>query len=142
MIADPAAAAGMYWVPRHNIIFGKVILHAGWYPDYQPRLFRRGVARLDPARVVHELPLPGLAPGTWQAPLTHYNYETVGEFLSKQMHYADLDVERLLRGGRAASILGAAGPAAAAVPVALLRAGGLPRRRPRPAALAAHGLLD
>ena len=27
-----------WWVPRHNYIFGRVIRHAGWYPDYQLRL--------------------------------------------------------------------------------------------------------
>lgn len=92
------AASGsvpVYWVPRHNIIFGKVIRHAGWFPDYQPRLFRRGEARWDPSRVVHELPMPGLAAGYLKAPLVHYNYATVGQFLAKQARYADLEVARL-----------------------------------------------
>jgi len=89
----------VWWVPRHNIIFGKVIRHAGWYPDHQPRLFRRGAARWDPARVVHELPMPGLEYGYLVSPLVHYNYATVDQFLAKQMRYADLDVERLLGEG-------------------------------------------
>ena len=28
-----------WMIPRHNYIFGKLILNAGWYPDYQLRLF-------------------------------------------------------------------------------------------------------
>jgi hypothetical protein len=90
-----STAPVMYWVPRHNIIFGKVIQHTGWYPDYQPRLFRRGEATFDPARLVHELPVFEGGAGYLQSPLVHFNYDTVGQFLAKQMRYADLDVERL-----------------------------------------------
>ena len=42
-----------WWVPRHNYIFGRLTLGAGWYPDYQMRLVRRGRARWE--RPVHDL---------------------------------------------------------------------------------------
>src|SRR5581483_8822710 len=42
-----------YWVPRRNIILGRWIRHAGWYPDYQLRLLRRDCAHYDEAREVH-----------------------------------------------------------------------------------------
>jgi (heptosyl)LPS beta-1,4-glucosyltransferase len=93
------AAPVMYWAPRHNVIFGKVILHTGWYPDYQPRLFRRGFAAFDPARVVHELPVFEGESGYLKNPLTHFNYKSIPEFLTKQMRYADLDVQRLREEG-------------------------------------------
>jgi (heptosyl)LPS beta-1,4-glucosyltransferase len=93
------AAPVMYWSPRHNIIFGKVILHTGWYPDFQPRLFRRGFASFDSARVVHELPVFKGGAGHLKSPLTHYNYESISDFLTKQMRYADLDVQRLREEG-------------------------------------------
>ncbi len=85
----------LYSIPRNNVIFGKVIRHAGWYPDHQARLFRRGKARFDPARLVHELAVADGARGYLQEPLTHYNYRTVGEFLAKQSRYAELDAIRL-----------------------------------------------
>ena len=44
-----------WWVPRHNYIFGRLTRHAGWFPDYQLRLLKRGHARYDPAREVHEV---------------------------------------------------------------------------------------
>ena len=91
-----------WWLPRHNYLFGKLTLHAGWYPDYQLRLLRRALARYDPARPVHELvmldsPLPA---GRLAAPLTHLNYETVPEFVAKQRAYARYDAGRLLAEGR------------------------------------------
>jgi (heptosyl)LPS beta-1,4-glucosyltransferase len=100
VVGEAAAGAPvMYWAPRHNIIFGKVILHTGWYPDFQPRLFRRGAASFDPARVVHELPVFEGGAGHLSSPLIHFNYETVSEFVAKQMRYADLDVQRLREEG-------------------------------------------
>lgn len=91
---EPGAPV-LYWIPRNNVIFGKVIRHAGWYPDHQARLFLRGRARFDPARVVHELPIADGAQGYLQAPLTHYNYRTVGEFLARQSRYAEMEAIRL-----------------------------------------------
>jgi len=92
--AIEAPKAG-YWVPRHNIIFGKVIKHTGWYPDYQPRLFRKGYGRFDPARIVHELPIFEGETGYLKNPLIHYNYATVGQFLAKQKRYAVYDAQHL-----------------------------------------------
>ena len=43
----------LWWVPRHNIIFGRLTKGAGWYPDYQARLLRQGHARWE--RAVHEV---------------------------------------------------------------------------------------
>ena len=34
-----------YWVARRNLILGRWVRHAGWWPDYQLRLFRRSLAR-------------------------------------------------------------------------------------------------
>ena len=100
VVAEAAVAAPvMYWAPRHNIIFGKVILHTGWYPDFQPRLFRRGFASFDPARVVHELPVLQGGSGHLKSSLIHFNYRNVTEFLARQMRYADLDVQRLREEG-------------------------------------------
>ncbi|MEK7324028.1 MAG: glycosyltransferase family 2 protein [Chloroflexota bacterium] len=80
-----------WWVPRHNYIFGKLTLHAGWYPDYQLRLLKRAHARYDPDRHVHELVRLDGAEGFLQNPLLHLNYETVPEFIAKQQAYTKYD---------------------------------------------------
>jgi glycosyltransferase involved in cell wall biosynthesis len=93
-----------WWVPRHNYIFGKLTLHAGWYPDYQLRLLRRALTHYDPARPVHELAVldSPLEPGHLQNPLVHLNYETVPEFIAKQRDYARYDAGQLFAEGRRA----------------------------------------
>ena len=88
-----------WWVPRHNIIWGRQIRHAGWYPDYQLRLMRRSQARYDPEREVHELVILDGEEGYLREPLIHYNYRTVGEFLHKTARYTSLEAGILQKAG-------------------------------------------
>ncbi len=89
-----------WWLPRHNYIFEKLTLHAGWYPDYQLRLVRREHASYDPERHVHELvDLDGDA-GYLTKPLVHINYETVPEFIEKQHKYTKYDASILFQEGQ------------------------------------------
>lgn len=78
-----------WWVPRHNYLFGKLTLGAGWYPDYQMRLLRRDKARYE--RPVHEIVVLEGQEGHLQNVLIHYNYETVSHFKAKQARYTDID---------------------------------------------------
>src|SRR3989449_11665089 len=43
-----------YYLPRRNYYYGKWIRWAGCYPDYQLRLFRKGVGRSEERRVGEE----------------------------------------------------------------------------------------
>jgi glycosyltransferase involved in cell wall biosynthesis len=86
-----------YWVPRHNYIFGKLTLHAGYYPDYQMRLLRRSHARYE--RPVHEVVVLDGSEGYLKHPLIHYNYETVEQFHVKQRRYIQFDAQELDRQG-------------------------------------------
>jgi len=88
-----------WWVPRRNYIWGRWIRHAGWYPDYQLRLLKRGFARYDPAREVHEVVLLDGPAGYLHNPLIHYNYATIRQFLRKQDFYADYEATILIRQG-------------------------------------------
>src|SRR5574341_2527487 len=63
-----------WWFPRHNYIFGKLTLGAGWYPDYQLRMLHRASARYDPGRPVHEEVILDGRAGYLTNPLIHYNY--------------------------------------------------------------------
>jgi len=88
-----------WWVPRHNYIFGRLTKAAGWYPDYQMRLLRRGYARYDPAREVHELVLLQGRAGWLTQPLIHYNYATLAEFIARQERYTEYDARMLYEQG-------------------------------------------
>jgi len=93
-----------WWVPRHNYLFGRLTLHAGWYPDYQLRLLRRVLARYESSRPVHEVAVLNspAEPGHLSQPLIHLNYDTIGEFLAKQAGYARYDASRLKLSGERA----------------------------------------
>jgi (heptosyl)LPS beta-1,4-glucosyltransferase len=89
-----------WWIPRHNYIFGKVVLHTGWYPDYQLRLIRPDRGRWDPVREVHELALLDGPTGHLQSVLIHHNYDSLRQFLAKQNKYTLYDAEILFREGQ------------------------------------------
>jgi len=98
-----------FWVPRRNIILGKEIRHTGWSPDYQPRVLRKGRARFDPARAVHELVLWDGAAGYLREPLIHYNYETLAQFRAKQIVYTRYEAQVWHAEGKRARWRGALG---------------------------------
>jgi hypothetical protein len=78
-----------WYVPRHNYIFGKLTLGAGWFPDYQLRLFRQGFVRYE--RPVHEVAVVDGAIGYLSHPLIHYNYLDPDHFHRKQCFYTEYD---------------------------------------------------
>lgn len=73
-----------FWIPRKNIAFGKWIEHAGWYPDYQLRLFKRGKGKFE-EKHVHEMIKVRGKTERLNSPLIHLNYESIGQFLDKMV---------------------------------------------------------
>jgi len=98
-----------FWIPRRNIIFGKEIRFTGWSPDYQPRVLKKGFARFDPAREVHELVLWDGQAGYLREPLIHYNYETLTQFHIKQVKYTRYEAQVWYAEGKRARWRGALG---------------------------------
>ncbi len=94
-IARPGGRRG-FWIPRHNVLLGRVVRHAGWYPDYQLRLLERAAVHFDPLRPVHEEPLVDGPVGHLRGPLVHFNYASLAEFVRKQERYCRLDADRWL----------------------------------------------
>jgi (heptosyl)LPS beta-1,4-glucosyltransferase len=84
-------------VPRHNYIFGRLTLGAGWYPDYQSRLLLRDRVRWE--RPVHEIIVTDGAIGHLKNPLIHYNYDDLPDFISRQERYTDFDAGILFEQG-------------------------------------------
>src|SRR5207248_6759761 len=92
-LADGADAPVGYWVPRHNIIFGRLIRGGGWSPDYQLRLLHHDRAYYDESRLVHELVHLDGAAGHLSERLLHLNYANRAEFTAKQRRYTELEAE-------------------------------------------------
>ena len=93
VVAQPKGCAG-FWIPRDNVLMGRVVRGAGWSPDEQLRLLRRTAAHFDPLRVVHEVPLLDGPAGHLRHPFLHLNYRSLGEFIRKQERYAPLEADR------------------------------------------------
>jgi glycosyltransferase involved in cell wall biosynthesis len=87
----------LWWVPRHNYIFGRLTLGGGWYPDYQPRLLLKGRTHWE--RPVHEIVLPDGPEGRLENSLIHYNYVDLADFIARQKGYTDFAAQRLLQEG-------------------------------------------
>lgn len=86
-----------WFVPRHNYIFGRLTLGAGWYPDYQLRLLRHGRAFYE--RPVHEVALVDGEIGHLETPLIHHNYRDPAHFHAKQQAYTLYDASVLYQQG-------------------------------------------
>ncbi len=86
-----------WYVPRHNYIFGRLTQGAGWYPDYQLRLFRHGYVHYE--RPVHEVAVVDGPIGYLQHPLIHYNYRDPAHFHAKQRAYTAHEIARLRQEG-------------------------------------------
>lgn len=88
-----------YWIPRKNIIFGKWIEHAGWYPDYQLRLFKAGKGKFEEQHVHEMIQVEGES-AHLKHHLLHLNFETVAQFLHKHITiYAPNEASELVRNG-------------------------------------------
>lgn len=93
--AEAAGEPAGFWIPRQNLIMGRWVQHAGWYPDYQLRLFRRDRGRYDPDRPVHELVLLDGADARLEHHLVHHNYHSWAQFWRKQRRYASMEARAL-----------------------------------------------
>ncbi|MEO7909868.1 MAG: glycosyltransferase family 2 protein [Roseiflexaceae bacterium] len=91
-----------YWIPRHNQFFGQNLRGGGWYPDHQLRLLRRGQARYDESRLVHEFAQLDGSAGYLSQHLLHLNIEHLGELWRKQTSYAIQEAQTLYQSGRRA----------------------------------------
>jgi glycosyltransferase involved in cell wall biosynthesis len=85
---DAAGAPAGYWVPRQNLIMGRWVKQAGWWPDRQLRLYRRDRGGYDLARPVHELVVLDGPTAPLRQRLIHHNYVSWRQFWTKQRRYA------------------------------------------------------
>ncbi|BAN22680.1 glycosyltransferase family 2 protein [Caballeronia insecticola] len=86
-ITDPRA--DVYAVDRLSSFCGVWVKHSGWYPDWIPRLFRRGTARFSPDLVHERLVLStGKPVARLSGRLMHYSYEDFEAVLRKLDAYS------------------------------------------------------
>ncbi len=84
-----------YEIPRKNILFDAWIQHAGWWPDYILRFFKKGSVTWSDQ--IHSKPVVrgsiGSLPAEENTALIHENYQTIDQFLQKLTRYTSVEAE-------------------------------------------------
>lgn len=84
-----------YFLPRKNFIFNKWIAHTGWWPDYQPRLFKTGSVNWQDT--IHSHPvITGDSEhivACENHAICHENYTSVEQFIDKLQRYTGITVD-------------------------------------------------
>ena len=79
-----------YYVARKNFFMGLWVKHAGMYPDWQLRLFRRDKGRYE-ERIVHEhVVLEGTA-GYLSNPLEHNDFKGLERWFDRHNRYTSME---------------------------------------------------
>ena len=85
-----------YYVNRYLIFLGKRIRHCGYYPSWNLRFFRRGMARYE-EREVHEHMIVDGPTGYLQGHLEHHDRRGLDAYMAKHNHYATLEAREIVR---------------------------------------------
>jgi glycosyltransferase involved in cell wall biosynthesis len=78
-----------YRIPRRNFFYGAWVSGGGVYPDYQVRLFRRGIAQYNDVAVHENLIVEGKI-GTFAGHLDHYTERRIRDHFKKFGLYTTL----------------------------------------------------
>ena len=79
-----------YQVRRDNYYRGKHIKCCGWYPEYIVRLYHRGQTNFSDAPVHETVQTKGLKVEKLHAPIKHYSFDSVADFLVKIQSYSEI----------------------------------------------------
>ena len=75
-----------YRIPRRNFFYGKWVRKGGIYPDYQIRLFRKGMAWYNEVPIHENLMVSGEI-GSLREPLDHYTENAIVDHFKKFGNY-------------------------------------------------------
>ena len=79
-----------YQVRRDNFYRNKHIKCCGWYPEYIVRLYHRGATNFSEAAVHETVVTDGLKVAKLSAPINHYSFHSVADFLTKIQNYSEI----------------------------------------------------
>lgn len=87
-----------YYFPRKNMILGRFLKHAGFWPDYVPRLFKKDKLISWYGRV-HESPKIKGDFGYIKSPIVHLTARSFGQMLAKTIKWAKIEAELFYKDG-------------------------------------------
>ncbi|MFZ7129198.1 glycosyltransferase family 2 protein [Avibacterium avium] len=95
----------VYDIPRISEVFGRLIRHSGWYPDYVVRLYQTQYAGYNDALVHEKVVYPANTKVEKLAGnLLHYPYKNLHHYLVKSANYAQAWAEQRHRQGKKATL--------------------------------------
>ncbi len=89
---------------RENLMFGKAIHSAGYWPDYQMRLFRRDKTHWPPFTHTQAVVDGKVEDGPLETSIVHHSYASVAQWIERANRYTDHDLVRYAEKGRHASL--------------------------------------
>jgi glycosyltransferase involved in cell wall biosynthesis len=97
-----APGADVYALDRLSAFCGHWVRHSGWYPDWIPRLFKRGAARFSDD-LVHERLVFDARVGRLTGKLLHHSYEDFDTVLRKLDAYSTAGAQQRFAAGQRGS---------------------------------------
>lgn len=101
-LANPQA--NIYALPRLSNYCGRWMYHSGWYPDFVPRLFKRGSARYSEDLVHERLIFQGELK-RFSHHLLHYSFDDLSQVLAKVNSYSSAGAQQRLQRGESSGLL-------------------------------------
>jgi glycosyltransferase involved in cell wall biosynthesis len=95
-IATADAKEVAFYVNRVVIMMGREIRHGGLFPSWNLRFFKRGTCRYED-RAVHEHMIADGPTGYCRHLMLHIRRESISEYLTKHIRYADLESDEWVR---------------------------------------------
>ena len=85
-----------YYIARKNLIFGHWAESAGWWPDFQLRLFRKG--HVNWSDEIHSIPITTGAsrelPAKEDLAIIHHNYQSISQFIERMNRYTSIQANQ------------------------------------------------
>ncbi len=86
-----------YRIPRKSFYLGRWILHGGWYPDFQTRLFHRRFHQWND-QVIHEK-VEAKSQENFSFSILHYVFRDVSQHVITNNRYSELQAQQHLANG-------------------------------------------
>ncbi|MDP2860113.1 MAG: glycosyltransferase family 2 protein [bacterium] len=82
-------------IPRKNIIFGRWMTHAGWWPDYLVRFFRKeAISWRENIHSIPETRGKGIElEAREEMAIIHHHYETISQYFERMERYTKVQAE-------------------------------------------------
>ena len=94
----------VFEISRISNYCGREMRHSGWFPDYVPRLFRKGKARFSDSLVHERLLFEGKSKQL-RSHLMHDSFHSPDDVLEKMNRYSSLGAQQLAQAGKSSSLM-------------------------------------